>query len=288
MSKLKKRIPKLSELVVNGEPTITCWKYSTFLSKVVISKCFSKYLDHFDIEDLSNLSICDAVDFSVKLASNQTDDDIKNLRNVLFTRMRNTLSNFIFRSNKLVDTEDEILDQTIVYPNSSLSKIETVSLEDLEINSIDSCRLISLRTWRLFQTNGVHQNYSISNYSDDIEDWETYSEVKNMKTPCDLINIYDLYTDDQIEKLASKLDEQTGNNCFNVLYQLLGDKFLPFLDVFQEDKIKIPSTTFIKHLLTDIEICEEHSSGSSIEELADKYNKSESVVNKILNARELI
>ena len=56
-----------------------------------------------------------------------------------------------------------------------------------------------------------------------------------MKTPCDLISIYDDYTEDQVENLAKCLDASLGQNYFDTLYQLLGDKFLPFLDVFQED-----------------------------------------------------
>ena len=109
-------MPKLSEFIVDGKPTAFCWNYISTLSKVVISKYFAKYLEHFDREDLAQLATTDAVAFTIKVSTLQKDDDIKNMRNVLFTRIRNTLSNFIFRSNKLISTDDEILDHHTVYP----------------------------------------------------------------------------------------------------------------------------------------------------------------------------
>lgn len=281
-------IPKLSEMVVDGKPTDLCWDYLATLSKIVIAKCFTKYLDHFEVNDLAQLATCDAVAFSIKVSQLQTDEDIKNIRNVMFTRIRNTLSNFIFRSNKLVDTEDEILDQTVVYPKSMDIKSDLVNLYDLDIHSIDSCRTVSVRTWKLFQTNGARQHYAITSSNDNIEDWETYSEIRNMKYPCDLINIYDSYTDDQVETLATKLDEITGQNYFNTLYQLLGDKFLPFLDVFQEDKFDIPSTMFVKHVLTDMSICNDFNNGTTIDDLSTKYGKPANVIKKIVDSREVI
>ena len=109
-----------------------------------------------------------------------------------------------------------------------------------------------------------------------------------MKKPCDLINSYDNYTEDQIEALADKLDETSGQNYFNTLYQLLGDKFLAFLDVFQEDKFTIPSTVLVKHLLTDMSICEDYDKGITPEDLSAKYGRSLSSIQKIIKSREVI
>jgi Mor family transcriptional regulator len=156
------------------------------------------------------------------------------------------------------------------------------------IDSLDSFRTISLRTWNLFKSESAKQKYFINDKNDDLKDWEAYSEVKNMRSPCDLISCYDKYTDDQIEELADKLDDISGQNYFNTLYQLLGDKFLAFLDVFQEDKISIPSTAFVKHLLTDMSICSDYSSGLSVDDLATKYNKSSAVIDKIVAAKEVL
>lgn len=281
-------MPKLSEMVVDMKPTQLCWDYISALAKVVISKYFNKYLEHFDREDLEQLATTDAVAFMIKVSTIQTDDDIKNMRNVLFTRIRNTLSNFIFRSNKLISTDDEVLDRYTVYPKSSELRSDLIDMHDLSIDSIDSFRTVCLRAWKLFKTNGAKQRYFINNENDTLNDWKVYSEVKNMKVPCDLIDSYDKYTDDQIETLADRLDEVTGQNYFNTLYQLLGDKFLAFLDVFQEDKFTIPSTILVRHILSDVSICEDYSNGATVEDLAVKYNKTPNSIQRIISSREVI
>lgn len=281
-------MPKLSEMVIQGKPSQLCWDYISTLAKVVIAKYFNKYLEHFDREDLEQLATADAVAFMIKVASTQSDDDIKNIRNVLFTRIRNTLSNFIFRSNKLISTDDDILDRYTVYPKSFELRSDLVDMHDLSINSIDSFREVTLKTWQLFRSNSARQKYAINNSTDTLDDWKAYSEVKNMKSPCDLIDSFDKYTEDQIEALADRLDEVTGQNYFNTLYQLLGDKFLAFLDVFQEDKFNIPSTVLVRHILSDISICEDYTNGATVEELSTKYNKTLNSVQRIINSREVI
>jgi hypothetical protein len=280
--------PKLSEFVIDGEATEICWKYISTLSKVVVSKYFAKYLEYFDKDDLVSLAISDAVEFIKKVASSRKDEDIKNMRNVLFTRIRNTLSNFVFRSNRLVSTADEILDRHIVNPKFDDVNSDLIDLHDLSIDSLESFREVSLRAWQLFNKNGANQKYTVTNDTDYIEDWEAYSEVRNMKSPCALISEFNNYTEDQIESLADKLDSVTGQNYFSTLYQLLGDKFLAFLDVFQEDKFNIPSTSLVKHILTDMSIFEDHSNGLSVSDLSNKYHKSESSIQKILASKEVI
>ena len=290
-SKNKKQslpVPKLSDLIVDGKPTQACWDYISVLASAVTIKYFAKYFEHFNKDDLCQLSISDAVAFTIKLASLQTDDDIRNLRNVLFTRIRNTLSNFIFRSNRLVSTDDEILDMQVVYPKSSDIKSDLINMHNLSIDSIDSFRTVSASAWKLFKTNGAKQTYSITDSNNDIEDWKAYSEVKNMKAPCSLINLYDNYTEDQVEILADKLDAVTGQNYFNTLYQLLGDKFLAFLDVFQEDHFNIPSTVLVKNILLDISICEDHHNGMSNEEISTKYKKPLKTIERIIKSKDII
>lgn len=281
-------IPKLSSFIIDGKPTSFCWDYISTLSKVVIAKYFAKYLEHFDRDDLAQLATTDAVAFTIKVSTLQKDDDIKNMRNVLFTRIRNTLSNFIFRSNKLISTDDEILDRHTVDPKSFEIRSDLIDMHDLSIDSIDSFRTVSLHTWNLFRTNGAKRKYFINDSNNSIDDWESYSEVRNMKVPCDLISCYDKYSDDQIEVLANKLDAVTGQNYFNTLYQLLGDKFLAFLDVFQEDRFNIPSTSLVKHVLSDISICEDFDNGVSVDELSKRYNKTTVAIQRILDSREVI
>lgn len=281
-------IPKLSEFVIDGKPTEFCWNYCTTLAEVVVVKYFNKYLEFFSKEDLIQMAISDVISFAIKLASLQNDSDIKNLRNVLFTRIRNTLSNFIFRSNKCVSTDDTILDTYVVYPKSTDIKHDLIDLQDLMINDLNSFRETSLHTWDYFKKNGATTKYTFNESSNTLDDWKTYSEIRNMKTPCALIPYYNEHTEEQVETLANKLDAVTGQNHFNTLYQLLGDKFLAFLDVFQEDNLKIPSTSLVKQLLTDIAILRDSSEGISPESLALKYNKDVSVIKNILLLQDLI
>lgn len=280
--------PSFNDFFTDGEPNELCWNYISTLSGVVVSKYFSKYLIYFDREDLVSLAISDCASFINKVRELNHSDEIKNLRNVLFTRIRNTLSNFVFRSNKLVRTEDEVLDKFYVYPKSFEIKSDLVSLYDLNIDSIDAFRSVTNRAWKIFLTDSAKQKYFINNNNNDLKDWKTYSEIRNMKTPCDLIDSFDKYTDDQIEALADKLDSITGQNYFSTLYQLLGNKFLAFLDVFQEDKFNIPSTMLVKHLLTDMSICEDFDNGMSTEDISNKYNKSLTTINKVIAARKVI
>ena len=281
-------IPRICDFLTDGIPNQRCWDYVSTLANVVITKYFYKYLDHFDKEDLCSLATTDCIAFFKRVAANNSDTEINNLRNVLFTRIRNSVSNFVFRSNRLVSTEDEVLDRYAVYPKSFGIKSDVVDMHDLTIDSIDSFRTISLRTWLLFKSNGSYNKTRDNGILEAIKDWEAYSEVKNMKTPCDLISIYDDYTEDQVENLAKCLDASLGQNYFDTLYQLLGDKFLPFLDVFQEDSFEIPSTSYIKNLLTDLSILEDHNDGLSIEDLSNKYDKTPAVIERIINSKEVL
>lgn len=284
-----KKIPVLSEFVVNNKPTQFCWDYITTLAKVVIAKYFAKYLEHFDRDDLLQLAITDAVSFTIRISKTQTDSMIKNMRNVLFTRIRNCISNFIFKSNKLVNTDDEILNNVVVSPKSCDVRSDLIDLHDLAIDSLDSFRSVSLSTWKLFKSNAVQQqHYTINENTDDLEDWKTYSEVKNMKSPCDLISLYNKYNEDEVETLAIKLDDLFGQNYFSTLYQLLGDKFLAFLDVFQEDTFKVPATNTVKTILLDLSICNDYASGTPVDKLALKYKKPDYVIERIIESRDII
>lgn len=279
-------IPLISDFLTDGVPNQECWKYVSTLASVVITKYFYKYLEHFNKDDLCSLATTDCIAFFKKVAANNSDADTNNLRNILFTRIRNSVSNFIYRSNRLVSTEDDVLDKVVVYPKSFEIKSDLIDMNDLIIDSIDSCRDISLRTWKLFRKNGSYSKQD--GLLEDIKDWEAYSEVKNMKTPCDLISIYDYYTEDQVENLAKYLDSTLGQNYFNTLYQLLGDKFLPFLDVFQEDKFDIPSTNYIKNILTNLSIIEDYDDGLSVDDLSNKYDKTPVVIERIINSRDIL
>lgn len=284
----KHPIPKFEEFVTDNKPNQLCWDYISTLANVVVVKYFGKYLMHFDKNDLVSLAISDALAFANKVIATGTGKDIQNTRNVFFTRIRNTVSNFVFRSNRLIDTEDDVLDKQVVYPKVFEIKSDLIDQEDLAIDSINSFREISLKTWNLYKTNSSFYKYTINKSTDDINEWKSYSEIKNMKVPCDLLPLYEDYTEDQIEELANKLDEVYGQNYFNTLYQLLGDKFLAFLDVFQEDKFTIPSTNLVKNLLVNVEMIEDHKDGLTIQDLCNKYDRTEVSVKRILESEGII
>ena len=44
----------------------------------------------------------------------------------------------------------------------------------------------------------------------------------------------------------------------------------------------------MKHILSDISICEDFNNGMTVEELASKYNKTLNTVQRIVNSREVI
>lgn len=109
-----------------------------------------------------------------------------------------------------------------------------------------------------------------------------------MKSPCDLISLYNKYNEDEVETLAIKLDDLFGQNYFSTLYQLLGDKFLAFLDVFQEDTFKVPATNTVKTILLDLSICNDYASGTPVDKLALKYKKPDYVIERIIESRDII
>jgi hypothetical protein len=284
----KHSIPDFEEFVTDNKPNQLCWNYISKLSNVVVVKYFGKYLTHFDKNDLVSLAITDALAFANKVIATNTGKEIQNVRNVFFTRIRNTVSNFVFRSNRLIDTEDDVLDKQVVYPKVFEIKSDLIDQEDLAIDSINSFREVSLKTWNLYKTNSAFYKYTINKSTDDINEWKSYSEIKNMKIPCDLLPLYENYTEDQIEELANKLDEVYGQNYFNTLYQLLGDKFLAFLDVFQEDKFTIPSTNLVKNLLVNLEMIEDHKDGLTVHDLCNKYDRTEVSVKRVLESEGII
>lgn len=282
---------KLEDLIVDGNPTEFCWNFVTKLSNAIVSKYFSKYTSFFSREELTQLAICDSVDFAKKLYDLDAGGSIKNVRNVFFTRIRNTLSNFVFRSNRLVPTEDITIElskksekpASAIIPD--IHKDEFISVLGDLTESLDSVRGITAKTWLYFLESTPVSKYTINYTNNSLDDWISYSEVKNMKAPCDLINAYDTYSEDQVEVLSEKLDTLAGENYFNILYQLLGDKFLAFLDIFQDSEFKVPAATQVKKMLKNIAINDDYNDGVSIEDLANKNNLSPEAINKIIAFR---
>lgn len=134
----KDKFPKqLSELVKDHEITPIGWDYISSLSKVVVMRYYRTY----DTEDLISLSIMDLAEFLLIL---ENGENPRNLRNVLFTRSRNTVSNYLYHKKKYVPTDDVELDV-----NEAEEDLEC----DIkyEFNSIEQARLLSLEIWRYYE-----------------------------------------------------------------------------------------------------------------------------------------
>ena len=101
-----------------------------------------------------------------------------------------------------------------------------------------------------------------------------------MREPGKLIKIASL-SEKERGQLSDILDNLSGTNTFRVLENFLGDKFLPFLDIFQGDDIHIPSANKVLLRAEYIKIYND-SSIYEIDDLAKKYKKKPSVINDII------
>lgn len=102
-----------------------------------------------------------------------------------------------------------------------------------------------------------------------------------MKEPGKLLKLANL---DAKEKgqLADLLDNFSGSNSFRVLENFLGDKFLPFLDIFQGEDLHIPNISKILLRADYIKIYND-SYLFELDYLAKKYKKNPSVINTIIH-----
>jgi hypothetical protein len=106
-----------------------------------------------------------------------------------------------------------------------------------------------------------------------------------MREPGKLLKIANI-SDRERGQLSDILDNLSDSNTFRVLENFLGDKFLPFLDIFQGDTIVIPTVNKVLLRAEYIKIYNE-SSFYSIDHLAKKYKKNPSVVVEIIKAVHL-
>lgn len=83
-------------------------------------------------------------------------------------------------------------------------------------------------------------------------------------------------------QLSDLLDNLSCSNTFRVLENFLGDKFLPFLDIFQGDTIQVPSVNKVLLRVEYIKIYNE-SRIYEIDYLAKKYHKKPSVIKEIVD-----
>lgn len=83
-------------------------------------------------------------------------------------------------------------------------------------------------------------------------------------------------------QLADLLDNFSGTNSFRVLENFLGDKFLPFLDIFQGEDLHIPNISKILLRIDYLKIYND-SYTYDLDYLAKKYKKNPSVINTIIH-----
>jgi hypothetical protein len=106
--------------------------------------CYRYYRKH-DTEDLISMAIPDLAEFLIVLE--KSEDVPRSIRNVLFTRARNSMSNYLYHRRKDVPTEDEILD-------SHISKEYEDDKEDTpsyDFTTLEEAHLLSLKLWRLYK-----------------------------------------------------------------------------------------------------------------------------------------
>lgn len=128
----------LESFIVNSKITDYGWKYIQSLAKTIVFRYYRTY----DTEDLISLAITDLAEFLLILE--EGNDVPRSIRNVLFTRGRNTVSNYLYHRRKAVPTEDEILDTQVS---------DDYLFDDIlyEYNTLEEAHLLSLELWRYFR-----------------------------------------------------------------------------------------------------------------------------------------
>ena len=102
-----------------------------------------------------------------------------------------------------------------------------------------------------------------------------------MKEPGKLLKLANMSPKEK-GQLADLLDNLSGTNSFRVLENFLGDKFLPFLDIFQGEDLHVPSISKILIRADYLKIYND-SYIYELDYLAKKYKKNPSVINTIIH-----
>ena len=108
-----------------------------------------------------------------------------------------------------------------------------------------------------------------------------------MREPGKLLKIANI-SDKERGQLSDVLDNLSDSNTFRVLENFLGEKFLPFLDIFQGDTLIIPTVNKVLLRAEYIKIYND-SAIYEIDYLAKKYKKNPSIIMDIIRGvhREL-
>lgn len=141
MSRNKTNNPDILEsFIKDSKITDYGWEYITKLSKTVSYRYYRTY----DTEDLISLAITDLAEFLILIE--QGNNVPRSIRNVLFTRARNSMSNYLYHRRKAVPTEDEVLDT-----HTSKEYITEDLPFKYEFSTLEEAHLLSLKLWRLYE-----------------------------------------------------------------------------------------------------------------------------------------
>lgn len=117
------------------------WEYIMKLSSTVVYR----YFKYRDTEDLISLATLDLAGFIINVLVG-SDDEPRNLRNVLFTRARNVCTNSINHVNKSEPTEDETLAKNQSNYNADDYDIDL----EYKFSTRAEAHELSLRIWNLY------------------------------------------------------------------------------------------------------------------------------------------
>ena len=117
------------------------WEYIMKLSSTVVYR----YFKYRDTEDLISLATLDLAGFIINVLVG-SDNEPRNLRNVLFTRARNVCTNSINHVNKSEPTEDETLAKNQSNYNADNYDIYL----EYKFSTRAEAHELSLRIWNLY------------------------------------------------------------------------------------------------------------------------------------------
>lgn len=147
MSKQSKTPDTLESFIKDSKITKYGWDYILRLARTVSYRYYRTY----DTEDLISLAVTDLAEFLLLIE--QGDNVPRSIRNVLFTRARNTMSNYLYHRRKAVPTEDEVLDK-----QTSKEYIAKELPVKYEFTTLEEAHLLSLKLWRLY--NGSKETFN--------------------------------------------------------------------------------------------------------------------------------
>ena len=119
------------------------WLYLQMLAYSVSGK-------HYRYEDQSSINTLAVSDCAYWLDKKvrHFNGKISNLRAILYTRMRNTMSNSLYKDNQYIPTEDTTLDRNFS-PTTLVIECDEVDpfLLDYSFRDVKEARLLSLKLW---------------------------------------------------------------------------------------------------------------------------------------------